>query len=511
MATYPLTNNPDPITGTPLGDTITGTYDAVPAGDTFNDTDILDGSGGIDTLHIDHLVDAAITPPDALWTGVSNIERVEINTTGDGAQTITTGLAFETAFAAAGVDLTTSTIGGGAINLSMNTFTGLATIATTSVAGAQTIVTGLGVAEVTALSAAGALDIKGIGLTTVTATNTGAGSQTIGDVSGNGANLVSVTAQSSAGAQTINSTSTNTVTIDATSDSGTQTITTGAGDDVITATTTADINTITAGAGDDTINVLAAASGSYLINGDDGNDRLSGGAGIDALNGGAGNDMLFGRGGADSMTGGDGADHYFVRDADDVVVESNPDAGTGGIDKLFSWLSAYTLGDNVEHGQVMSLGGAALTGNTLANNLYGKVGNDSLAGGTGKDKLNGGGGDDVLTGGSGRDILTGGAGNDTFDFNHLYEIGTSPTTRDVITDFASGQDMIDLSTLDANTATIANDAFTGFIASGASFTAAGQLMLQNGVLYGNTDADSTAEFAIRLTGITVLTTSDFVL
>ena len=82
----------------------------------------------------------------------------------------------------------------------------------------------------------------------------------------------------------------------------------------------------------------------------------------------------------------------------------------------------------------------------------------------------------------------------------------------MISDFTSGQDKIDLSTLDANTATVTNDAFNGtLISSATSFTTAGQLKLVSGVLYGNTDADSTAEFAIQLTGITALSAVDFVL
>ena len=66
--------------------------------------------------------------------------------------------------------------------------------------------------------------------------------------------------------------------------------------------------------------------------------------------------------------------------------------------------------------------------------------------------------------------------------------------------------------MDANTATTTvNEAFTTVIGSSTAFTAAGQLKVSGSVLYGNTDADATAEFAIQLTGITILATSDFVL
>jgi len=276
------------------------------------------------------------------------------------------------------------------------------------------------------------------------------------------------------------------------------------------------------------------------------NDTLTGNFRGNVLNGGVG---------ADDMTGGDGADRYYVDNANDVVTETNANPKTGGIDWIYSHFTAYTLPANVENGQLMSSGAANLTGNGLNNLLYAGPGDNVLNGGLGIDSVvydsaaravtvslavttaqnTGGSGldtligierligsnyDDVLTGNSrsnvlngkgGADTLTGGGGRDTFDFNALSEMGTVSSTWDVITDFARGQDKINLATLDANTATAANDAFTGFIASGASFTAAGQLRVSDGVLYGNTDADSAAEFAIQLTGITTLAISDMVL
>lgn len=163
----------------------------------------------------------------------------------------------------------------------------------------------------------------------------------------------------------------------------------------------------------------------------------------------------------------------------------------------------------------------SLVGNAVNNDIrgfggqdtiLGGGGNDRLDGGTGNDSLSGGDGLDTLIGGAGKDVLTGNAGNDTFDFNALSEMGITSATWDVISDFVRGQDKVDLSTLDANVATVANDAFSGtLIASSASFSVAGQLKLSGGVLYGNTDADADAEFAIQMTGMTVISATDFIL
>ncbi len=150
-------------------------------------------------------------------------------------------------------------------------------------------------------------------------------------------------------------------------------------------------------------------------------------------------------------------------------------------------------------------------GGSAADKILGNAASNSLTGGAGSDSMMGYDGNDTLIGGTGKDTLVGGNGNDVFDFNALSELGTTSANWDVISDFVRGQDRIDLSTLDANTATTINDAFNGtLIASTARFTAAGQLKLASAVLYGNTDADADAEFAIQLTGITALSAADLI-
>ncbi|WP_323374576.1 calcium-binding protein [Nostoc commune] len=334
MAIYTLTTNGDNLVGTVGDDTFNGTYDGTVT-DTFGANDFVNGGTGIDTLYIDHLLDVAITPPDNLWTNVKRIERVEINTTGNGAQTITTGAKFQAAFAF-GVNLKTETSGAGAINIDMTTFTGVATLTTTSIAGAQTIVTGSGVTTVTATSDAGALNIKGVGLKTVSATTTGAGAQIIGDGSGNGRNLTLVNATSAGGVQTITSTSSSAVVVNATSSVGQQIITTNSGADTITASTTNATNIINTGAGNDRVTISATTSGSYTVNGGTGNDTLIGGAGNDTLIGEAGNDSLVGGAGNDSLVGGAGNDTLIGGAGNDIL--------TGGIGSDRFTFTAKTQG-----------------------------------------------------------------------------------------------------------------------------------------------------------------------
>ncbi len=275
-------------------------------------------------------------------------------------------------------------------------------------------------------------------------------------------------------------------------------IVTGAGNDTISGTAGAD--SVNAGAGADIIDGLA------------GNDTLLGGAGADSLNGGMG---------ADSMVGGTGNDTYTVDDAGDILVE----AAGGGTDTVRSSLASFTLANNLENLISIGAGATTATGNGAANLITGGFDNDTINGAAGNDTLNGGDGNDsligdigadLLIGGIGADTLTGGANGDRFDYDSLAEI-----TGDVITDFeagATGTDLIDLSTIDANQVTVGNGSFAATLRNARqAFTAAGQLRVSqvfgNTLVEGNTDNNfANAEFQLWLNNVTAanVLASDFV-
>ncbi|MBV7477905.1 calcium-binding protein [Pseudomonas sp. PDM31] len=343
--------------------------------------------------------------------------------------------------------------------------------------------------------------------------------------------------------------------------------------DIYTQRFDANGNKVSTLTGDALANTLTwTSAGSVIIDGGAGNDTLTGGRANDHLNGGLGNDSLNGAAGADRLIGGDGSDRYYVDNAGDVVSETNAVTSTGGVDTVYSSLGAYTLGSNVENLRLLSTGVANGTGNSLNNVIDAGAGNNILNGGAGIDTLSyayataavtanlalttaqatGGSGSDTLlnfenltgssyhdkltgnalantlTGGAGNDILTGGAGNDLliggtgldklyggagadkFDFNALNEMGLG-ALRDVIGDFKTIEgDKIDLSTLDANLATAANDAFSFIGSSAFSSNATGQLRFAGGILYGSTDADTAAEFEIQVLGVSTLKVTDLI-
>ncbi|MFA6191743.1 MAG: hypothetical protein WC665_05260 [Sulfurimonas sp.] len=274
-----LTTAVDNLTGTSADDMFNGTHGDGNASNTFQEGDVLSGGTGTDTLHITTGTEAS-SLTDVLFANKLGFEKAVFNSTGDGAQTITTGTNFEAAFAT-GADVSVETQAG-AITLTMGSYTHASTITTSAVGdGAQTILTGSGATTVNATShAAGAQTINGAGLTTVNATIVGNGVQTIGTTAGQSIVTVNATIQGD-GAQQITSTSASNVTVVANAHNGVQTIVTGTGNDSVTTTGASGVdNTIVTYAGND---VIVAGAG---------NDTITGGTGRDVMTGGAGRDIF---------------------------------------------------------------------------------------------------------------------------------------------------------------------------------------------------------------------------
>ena len=124
-------------------------------------------------------------------------------------------------------------------------------------------------------------------------------------------------------------------------------------------------------------------------------------------------DTLLGTLANDSLIGGTGNDSYFVENAGDAITEAAGDP----LDRIYAAVS-YGLAAGVSIEVIStthSLGAGAidLTGNELANLVYGNAGMNVLGGGGGDDLLAGLAGDDTLNGGAGFDLLYGGGGYNT--------------------------------------------------------------------------------------------------
>jgi Ca2+-binding RTX toxin-like protein len=252
---------------------------------------------------------------------------------------------------------------------------------------------------------------------------------------------------------------------------------------------------------------LTGDAGSNNLSGLDGNDWLNGGGGGDWLHGGNGDDTLRGGAGGDSLSGGAGVDTAdYDGSGAGVFVQLQTGAGSGGD-------AESDLLDSIEN-----VNGSAfndqLWANSAANVLNGWDGSDQLLGFAGNDVLDGGSGADEIRGGYDADLLTGGAGADTFVWHMLAESGLDAVSVDVVTDFDYVEgDVIDVSSIDANTELDGNQAFT-FIGA-ADYTGAGQIrVVDDGVntfLAFSTDSDPDNDGAIRIDGLVMPAADWFVL
>ena len=165
-------------------------------------------------------------------------------------------------------------------------------------------------------------------------------------------------------------------------------------------------------------------------------------------------------------------------------------------------------------------GNDTITANKANDTIYGGSGNDTIDGGDGSDLIYGGSGadsivgglgNDTIYGGYGADTMTGGTSADTFMFSTLFDSG------DTITDFVAGTDKLNLSGIDANSATTGtNDAFSLFANTATVHANSVNYWQSGGNTIIQTDSDgnvATVEFTLTLTGFTAsnLVAGDFIL
>ncbi len=316
--------------------------------------------------------------------------------------------------------------------------------------------------------------------------------------------------------------------------------------------------------GSDSEDFLIGLGGADSLYGFDGNDLLSGGAGADVLGGGAGNDTLAGGDGSDLLSGSDGNDR-FVIEADtgdnetvkdtsgtDVLVwrltgdETTIDIGRTRYTDYYDFVlravqpGGVTQVVTIQEQVSLSVAGKATTagietlilqddgssqsfrvsadrfGSAAADLIVGTSLDNAIDGLAGTDLIYGRAGHDTLAGGAGADTMYGGPGEDVFTFKATSDFTAAGSSKlDTIKDFrwADG-DCIDLSAIDANGG--GNGTFR-FFADAPTAAGSGSARLwyddDASVLYGSTDADTAAEFAIsvKLTGITMANAQYYIL
>ena len=270
------------------------------------------------------------------------------------------------------------------------------------------------------------------------------------------------------------------------------------------------------GKGDDTVtgndagNMLDGMEGDDNLSGGNGNDMVMGGAGADTLMGDSGNDTLDGGAGADDLNGGDGYDIASYASATRSVRVDLQNAAISFGDAAgdtFTSIEEYQTGDGVDQLRGDSGDNIFRTG-AVSDRLYGRAGDDMLFGEAGADAFYGGLGADIMTGGddAGR--------RDRFIYFNAAESGVGAGNRDVITDFVSGEDRIELSRIDADLTQGFKQSFD-FIAGNSFSGTAGELRYfttgSTTIIQADRDGDGAADFEIELTGNISLEAGDFLI
>lgn len=172
------------------------------------------------------------------------------------------------------------------------------------------------------------------------------------------------------------------------------------------------------------IEVFSLSTKADYFVGDAGRNFVFGEGGADVLEGRGGDDMLYGDASAPiTMIGGTGDDWFTVYNGGESVVEA---AGEGN-DRIIASVS-FTLSAGQEVETMVTIDSAAttainLTGNELAQVMFGNAGANTLTSGGGADYMVALGGNDILFGNAATaSTLQGGTGNDTY---YIFRTGDS--------------------------------------------------------------------------------------
>lgn len=328
----------------------------------------------------------------------------------------------------------------------------------------------------------------------------------------------------------------------------------GAFDDTVLVLANSGSHRILTGEGNDTVyaqrvafSITAAIQTAYLGFGDDRyfgsamTDVVYDGNGNDTVDLGAGNDIAFANEGNDVFIGGAGNDTINFETLE-----------TDGSGSFASSSNSVTFDLSITAAQ--NLGVWGMDRFSGFENVTGTAGNDRISGDNGdnilrgtdvgsintgpdRDVLDGRGGNDTLFGSGGADFYIGGLGQDTIDaldpnsgfgsttardtirFLSIAESGATTASADIILNFDKGglatDDKIDLSAIDSNSATAANETFA-FRGTATAFSSAGgevRIVVYgaNSFVYIDNDADTAVEMIIKVTGVTGLTSADFIL
>ena len=194
---------------------------------------------------------------------------------------------------------------------------------------------------------------------------------------------------------------------------------------------------------------------------------FTGTVGNDTLTGGEGGDIIIGLAGDDSLTGGNGDDILRGDEGNDRL-----DGGSGRDTADYSSATSAVRVD-LRTSVPQDTGGAGLDTLISIESLTGSAFDDVLIG---SDSFN------ILIGGAGADTLTGGGSSDTF--RYLATTDSTAASQDVIADFLTASDSIDITALAPTAVRITYLSNGGSQVFAETATGTLQLLVQNAIVDG---------------------------
>lgn len=256
------------------------------------------------------------------------------------------------------------------------------------------------------------------------------------------------------------------------------------------------------GLGNDTV---LGGTGNDVLYGTSGNDFIGGGAGNDFLAGGDDNDTIYGADGNDTIYTGLGSDTVHGGDGNDQIHGAgnrNGLYGGAGDDTIWGGAIADAIGGGDGNDVLLGEGGNDTIWTGAGNDFVGGGdGNDLIVAYTGRTRVYGGTGNDTVYAGTGSDTITGGPGADSFVFTAA-TLGLG-ANRDTITDFTSGEDVINLSGAGGSF-----NGTTGLLGGGQRST---YFFQAGSLLIGDLNGDGVADWALALTGVNSIAAGDLLL
>lgn len=440
----------DTITGSGVGDVIftglgndnvtAGTGDDViftPATD-LNFSDVIDGGGGLDELHLT----GGGTVTDLAFSSVLNVENIGLDAHAyDITLDYNASSAFNGAVNVYGYDLGANSLTLNAVNFGAGNLT--VDLAGTTGAHDVTLTTGTNI-----FYGGSGVDTVTIGASTLTSDDVinGGGGTDVLNLAGGGTLTDLAFASISSIEHMVLDANVYDITLGTNAANAFPGLTldaTGVGANALT------LDASGYGGGLFNINVdLTGSSGANNITGSLAGDSITGGSGNDTINSGGGHDTVdISNGGDDTViTGVNGADII----AGAALTGADTITGTAGVSDELHLDGNYAT--NVDMSNVTNIDEITLTdgnsyfltfGNTTGDSTNGLTVDGSALTGTNVLTLHGftnnsvmtvtgGAGDDQISGGFGHDVLTGGNGSDTFLYTDAAEGG------DTITDFTAG-------------------------------------------------------------------------